>query len=130
MSDTIAKAQAAAEKIAELQKERSELLASALAHEDQARKDRTRATACKNEIAEWTTALNSHRVAIAVESDQQAAAKAKGEAEKAKRAADADREAANADREKAAAVLAEVEKMKADLAAGAKTEKPVEMPTA
>ena len=78
-----------AQKIAELQKVRAELLASAEAHEHQARDDRRKATAAKKEIAEWATALQSIRVKEIIVTDQQAAAKARAEAEEsAKRIAE------------------------------------------
>lgn len=112
MSDVVKRAADAADKIAELQRERAERLASADAHEHQAREDRKRATACKNEIGEWTTALNSLNVQRAVESAEAAA-----KSHEAKAAATA------ADLEKMKAeVAAELEKLKAANAASATAE--------
>lgn len=74
-------AEDAAKKIASLNEERKELLAAAEHHEQQAREARAKALACKKESAEWTAALNSLRVKEVIASDQQAAAKARAEAE-------------------------------------------------
>lgn len=81
MADVVTRAAEAATRIAELQKERAERLASADAHEQEARKDRLRAGECKKEIAEWTAALLAHQTQSAVASAQQAAEKARVEAE-------------------------------------------------
>lgn len=105
MSDVVQRAAEAGAKIAELQKKRADLEASALAHEDQARADRRAMTETKREIAEWTAALTSLNVQRAVESAAQSAA---------------------AHEQKTAAALADVEKMRAELAAllaAAKVEK-------
>lgn len=102
MSDVVQKAAEAAAKIADLQKERAERLASADAHEHAARADRLRASQCKAEIAEWTVALQSHQVRHQVETAQEAASKAKA--------------AAEANEAKSATALADIEKMKAELA--------------
>lgn len=103
MSEVVQRASEAAAKIGELQKERVELEAAANDHESQARTARARMFACKKEIAEWTTALNSLQVRQQVESAQQAATKAQAVAEDAAK--------------KQTAALADVEKIKADLAA-------------
>ena len=66
MSDVTQKAAEAAAKIAELQKERADLEASASAHEAQAREDRRAMTDRKKQIGEWTAALNTLQVRTAV----------------------------------------------------------------
>ena len=102
MNDAVERAAAAAAKIEALQKERENCLAEASAHEADARTRRARASACKTEIAEWATALNTYQVKVAVDTAQQAAVKSQQSAE--------------ANEKKTADTLAEVEKMKADLA--------------
>ena len=102
MSDVVNRAAEAATKITELQKERTALEESALAHEAAARSDRLKMTECKKQIAEWTTALNSLNVQRSVETAQQAATKAQ--------------ESAQANEKKTADTLAECEKMKTELA--------------
>lgn len=100
--DLIKKTTEAATKIADLQKERAERLASADAHEQEARKDRLRASQCKTEAAELTVVLQQYQVRHQVETAQEAASRAKT--------------AAEANQAKSAETLADIEKMKAELA--------------
>lgn len=74
-------AEEVAQKIAALNAERELRLASAAEHEQQARGDRAAAMDCKKQSAELTVALNSIRVKEIILSDQQAAAKARADAE-------------------------------------------------
>lgn len=101
MSDVINRINEAAAQIEQLQKEITELEASALAHEAQARQDRLRRTEKKKEAAEWTTALRSLAVRKGVEDAQAAALAAQRSAE--------------ANEQRTAAALADVERMKAEL---------------
>lgn len=80
-TDITPKIAEAASKIADLQKERAERLASADNLEKEARADRARAMECKKEVGEWTTVLNSLQVRKTVEDHQAAAARAHAEAD-------------------------------------------------
>lgn len=70
-------------RIIEAQKQRADLEASALAHEEQARTDRRGMTELKKEIGELTTVLQHSQVAKTVNDAQAAALKAKADAEAA-----------------------------------------------
>lgn len=95
MSDVLKRVEEADQKIEALGQEIKDLEASALAHEEQARKDRARRVAAKTEQGQWMTARNSLGVRKAVEDAAQSA---------------------KLNEQKTAAALADVEKMKAELA--------------
>jgi hypothetical protein len=79
--EVLARATEASAKIAELNKERSELLAAAEAHEGEARKARLRAGECKKQSAEWSAALTTLNVQRSVASAEESARKAQHSAE-------------------------------------------------
>lgn len=87
--EVLARATEASAKIAELNKERESLLASAEAHEVEARKDRLRASECKKQIGEWVAALNTLNVQRSVTTAEESAKKAQHSAEETLKRLDA-----------------------------------------
>ena len=101
-------------RLAELQAERGEREKSANAHEAASRADRLAMSDLKQQIQELTTVLNRKRVVAAVETEHEAAQKARTEADKINADAAETLKAVKAQQAELAALIKDAKKKKAE----------------